>query len=412
MARQSTPLTDSKIRTYKPQDKICILSDGGGLQLKIKPNGSKLWNFNYYHPITQKRVNMGLGSYPDISLRAARETAQQARTLVKSGVDPKEAREQKKAEHVAIVEHTLFNVAQSWFDMKKASITHDYANDIWRSFELHIFPSLKSQPISQISAPEVIAILRNIESKGALETVRRLTQRVNEIMRYAVNHGLIHSNPLEGIKDVFKKPKKQNMAALSPDQLPELMQKLPYVNLKLTTRCLLEWQLHTMTRPKESASAKWSEIDFDNAVWIIPAERMKKRREHRVPLTPQALQILERMKPISGNREHIFPADRDPKKPIHEQTANAALKRMNLTGRTTAHGFRSLASTTLNEQGFEPDLIEAALAHVDDNEVRRAYNRTDFLERRRPMMQWWSEHIQAAAIGTATISGRKALKVV
>ena len=183
-------------------------------------------------------------------------------------------------------------------------------------------------------------------------------------------------------------------------------------SIKRTTRCLIEWQLHTMTRPSEASGAMWKEIDMESKVWTIPSERMKKRRDQRIPLTDQMLAILEVMKPISGHREFVFPSDRDPKKPCNSQTANMALKRMGFAGRLVSHGLRSLASTTLNEQGFDRDLIEAALAHVDDNQVRSAYNRTDYLERRRPMMNWWSEHILEAATGCFSVSNIKQLKVI
>lgn len=226
-------------------------------------------------------------------------------------------------------------------------------------------------------------------------------------MNYSVNCGLVFSNPLSGIKAAFKKPKKENMASLKPEELPELMSAIANASIKRTTRCLLEWQLHTMTRPAEASGARWDEIDLDTKIWSIPPERMKKRREHRIPLTEQALALLETMQPISGHREFVFPSDRDPLKPCNSQTANMALKRMGFAGRLVSHGLRSLASTTLNEQGFE-----AALAHVDDNQVRSAYNRTDYLERRIPMMSWWSGHIDEAAQGSLSVTGRKQLKVI
>lgn len=264
----------------------------------------------------------------------------------------------------------------------------------------------------EINAPQVIGLLKPIEAKGSLETVIRLTQRLNEVMNYATNCGLVQANPLTGIKAAFKKPKKENMAALKPTELPELMGAIANASIKRTTRCLIEWQLHTMTRPSEASGARWEEIDWDEKIWAIPAERMKKRREHRIPLTEQMLELLEVMNPISGHREFIFPSDRAPKKPCNSQTANMALKRMGFAGRLVSHGLRSLASTTLNEQGFESDLIEAALAHVDDNQVRSAYNRTDYIERRRPMMCWWSGHIEEAAKGSLSVTGTKQLKVI
>ena len=223
-------------------------------------------------------------------------------------------------------------------------------------------------------------------------------------MVYAVNTGLIHANPLSGISKAFSTPKAVNLPTLKPEQLPELMATVNGASIKLVTRCLIEWQLHTMVRPAEAAGARWDEIDANKALWEIPAERMKKSRAHIIPLSPQALNLLDILKPLSGHREFLFPADRNPRKPANSQTANMALKRMGFGGRLVSHGLRALASTTLNEQGFDPDVIEAALAHVDQNAIRAAYNRAEYLERRRVMMCWWSDHIEQAAVGNLSLS--------
>ncbi|AQP36666.1 integrase domain-containing protein [Vibrio anguillarum] len=412
MGTRATRLTSKAITNAKPKEKDYVLSDGDGLQLRVRTNGSRLWNFNYRHPITKKRINMGLGAFPELSLANARKKTIEARELVADGIDPKEARDSKLSEMQKELEDTLLNLAKEWFERKKESVTPNYADDIWRSLELHVFPQIANTPVKDIDAPLVIDLLRPIEAKGSLETVKRLSQRLNEIMNYAANCGLVKANPLTGIRAAFKKPKKENMAALAPNELPELMGAIANASIKRTTRCLIEWQLHTMTRPSETAGAKWDEIEWEEKIWTIPAERMKKRREHSIPLTEQMLALLEVMKPISGHREFIFPSDRDPKKPCNSQTANMALKRMGFAGRLVSHGLRSLASTTLNEQGFDRDLVEASLAHVDDNQVRSAYNRTDYLERRRPMMSWWSGHIEEAAKGSLSVTGTKQLKVI
>lgn len=412
MAIKVIPLTDKKIKLAKSAEKDYVLSDGNNLQLRIRANGTKAWNFNYNHPKTKKRINISIGVYPGVSLINARKKAQIYRALLSQDIDPKEDRDTKLNEEKAITKHTVKNVALEWYELKKHDVTEGYAKDIWRSLERHIFPKLENLPISKITAPQVIELLRPIEAKGSLETVKRLTQRMNEIMTYAVNGGLIYANPLSGIRANFKKPKKTHMLALKPEELPELMRAVANASIKLTTRCLIEWQLHTMTRPSESAGAKWDEIDIDNKIWTIPAERMKKRKEHIVPLTDQMLALLEIMKPISAHREFIFPSDRNPRTHANSQTANVALKRMNFGGRLVSHGLRSIASTTLNEQGFESDLIEAALAHVGDNQVRNAYNRTDYLERRRPMMGWWSAHVEEASKGSNSITGLKSLRLL
>ncbi|HCG8094929.1 integrase domain-containing protein [Vibrio parahaemolyticus] len=412
MAKTTQRLTPTQIKNAKAEEKETHLYDGDGLKLRISPNGTKSWLLNYYRPTNGKRANLALGKYPDLSLANARKKALEARELVAQGIDPKEFRDQKKAAQVAISEHTLFYIATEWFEIKKETITPDYAKDIWRSLEMYVFPKIGEIPISHITAPLVIELLKPVEAKGSLETVKRIAQRLNELMNYATNCGFVPANPLTGIKAAFKKPKKESMAALKPDELPELMNAIANASIKRTTRCLIEWQLHTMTRPSEAAGVKWDEVNLETRVWTIPAERMKKRREHRIPLTDEACCLLEVMRPISGSREFIFPSDRDPKKPCNSQSANMALKRMGFANRLVSHGLRSLASTTLNEQGFESDLIESALAHVDDNQVRSAYNRTDYLERRIPMMSWWSKHIIKASQGNLSLTGYKGLKAV
>lgn len=212
-------------------------------------------------------------------------------------------------------------------------------------------------------------------------------------MIYAVNTGLIDANPASGVGMAFEKPKKQNMPTLRPEELPKLMRSLIMSNLSVPTRCLIEWQLLTLVRPSEASGARWVEVDFDKNLWTIPAERMKAKREHIVPLSPQALEILEVMKPISAHREHVFPSRNDPKQPMNSQTANAALKRIGYGGKLVAHGLRAIASTAMNEAGLNSDVIEAALAHIEKNEVRRAYNRSTYLEKRKELMSWWGNFI-------------------
>jgi integrase len=236
--------------------------------------------------------------------------------------------------------------------------------------------------------------LEPIKARGALETVRRLVQRINEIMIYAVNTGLIDANPASGVGMAFEKPKKQNMPTLRPEELPKLMRSLVMSNLSVPTRCLIEWQLLTLVRVLLRLPELDGEIDLESKLWTIPAERMKAKRQHIVPLSPRALDILEVMKPISSHREHVFPSRNDPKQAMNSQTANAALKRIGYGGRLVAHGLRSIASTALNEAEFNSDIIEAALAHYDKNEVRRAYNRSTYLNQRKIMMEWWGDFVK------------------
>jgi len=304
-------------------------------------------------------------------------------------------------------------VAENWFGIKETAITTDYAKDIWRSLELHLFPTLGKYPVASLTAPVVIAVLKKVAEAGNLETVRRLAQRLNEIMTFAVNTGLVHANPLSGIKSAFEKPKREHMPTIKPEELPELMLTLNRANLQMITRALIEWQLHTMTRSNEAAKAEWSEIDIENKLWVIPASRMKMKREHTIPLTNQMLDILTLLENFKRTHSpYLFPSHNAPKKHINTETVNKVLRRIGYQNRLVAHGFRALASTTLNEQEFNPDVIEAALAHVDKNAVRKAYNRAEYLKHRIELMCWWSDHIENSAKGSLSITAEVQLRKV
>jgi len=412
MARITKPLTHTEVSQAKLRDKVYALSDGGGLQLRVKPNGSKLWLLDYHRPYTKKRTSLSFGSFPEVSLAEARDKRKRARELLAKDIDPKEHRDEQSRLNDIAHGNTLEHIALKWLNVKKVTVTADHASDTWRSLELHVFPSLGKVPIHKITAVKTIEALEPIAAKGSLETIKRLCQRLNEIMVYAVNSGIVTGNPLAGISKAFQQPKRQHLPTLEPSQLPTLMATLSQASIKITTRSLIEWQLHTMVRPSEAAGTKWVEIDFDNSLWNIPAERMKQKKAHTVPLTPQSLSLLEMMKSISSKSEFVFPSDRNLRSHTHEQTANTALKRMGFNKKLVAHGLRSIASTALNEQGFDGDVIEAALAHVGKNEVRNAYNRTDYLERRKPVMIWWSEYIEKAATGNLSVASKKGLKLV
>ncbi len=392
-------LTDIKVEKAKKGDKTKILTDAHGLQLRINTSGSKKWLFAYRRPADNKRTSITLGSYPALSLAKARKKALENQELLQDEIDPKQQREQAKQAKEAVVKHKFINVAKDWFKVKQTKVSADYAKDVWRSLELHIFPELGEKITSDIGAPEVIAILKPIAAKGSLETVKRVGQRLNEIMVFAVNVEIIKHNRLAGIKAAFEQPEKENLPAIEPEELPEFLSALEFASIKPVTRLLILWQLHTMTRPVESAMAKWSEIDLENNLWIIPAERMKMKREHIVPLTSQTMAILERLKKISGHRPYLFPADRDPKKHTNSSTANAAIKRMGYKDRLVAHGMRSIASTVLNGHEFNSDVIEICLAHKDTREIRATYNRAKYLKQKRVLLQWWSDYIEAAKNG-------------
>lgn len=413
MARTTKPLNNTQIQQAKPKDKEYNLSDGEGLMLRVKPSGSKLWIFNYYHPHTNKRKAISLGSYPDLSLADVRKVRAHNRALLAKNIDPKDNREQEQLKQKALAEANFKSVAMQWMELHSRKVQAGTMANITRYFEKDVFPHIGNMPIVQLTAPAAIQVLDKIIQRQSHEIARKVARRMNNVMTFAVNAGLIQHNPLSGIKELIPQTKVQNQPCLEPEQLPELMQAIRYSNAKPVTRCLLEWQLHTMTRPAEAAEAEWSEIDFDKQQWQIPAERMKMKSDHIIPLSKQAIAILEAIKPISAHRRYIFPSHHDPRKPANKQSANKALRDMGFTGRQTAHGLRALASTTLNEQGFDPDVIEAALAHKDGNEIRAAYNRAKYLNRRKVMMGWWSERIEQAATGNMTSTNTKqALRLV
>lgn len=394
MARTTRPLTNTEVLRSKAIDKDLTLHDGDGLFMVVKTTGKKLWRFRYQRPATKQRTMMGLGAFPALSLADARRLRADYLSLLANGIDPQLQAEQVTEQQQIALDSIFSTLAANWFALKQASVTPDYAKDIWRSLEKDVFPAIGEIPVQEIKARKLVEALEPIKARGALETVRRLVQRINEIMIYAVNTGLIDANPASGVGMAFEKPKKQNMPTLRPEELPQLMRSLVMSNLSVPTRCLIEWQLLTLVRPSEASGTRWAEIDLDTKLWTIPAERMKAKREHIVPLSPQALEILEVMKPISANREYVFPSRNDPKQPMNSQTANAALKRIGYGRKLVAHGLRSIASTALNEQGFNADVIEAALAHTDRNEVRRAYNRSTYLEKRYKLMDWWGNFVK------------------
>ncbi|MGV6480538.1 integrase domain-containing protein [Pantoea agglomerans] len=394
MARTTRPLTNTEVLRSKATDKDITLHDGDGLFIVVKITGKKLWRFRYQRPATKQRTMMGLGSFPALSLADARRLRADYLSLLANGIDPQTQAEQVIEQQQIALDSVFSTVAANWFALKQASVTDDYAKDIWRSLEKDIFPAIGGIPVQQIKARKLVEALEPIKARGALETVRRLVQRINEIMIYAVNIGLIDANPASGIGMAFEKPKKQNMPTLRPEELPKLMRALMMSNLSVPTRCLIEWQLLTLVRPSEASGARWGEIDLDLKLWTIPAERMKAKREHIVPLSSQALDILEVMKPISSHREYIFPSRNNPKMPMNSQTANAAIKRIGFGGQLVAHGLRSIASTAMNEYAFNSDVIEAALAHCEKNEVRRAYNRSTYLTQRVALMEWWGNYVK------------------
>jgi len=393
MARIAKPLTNTEIKHAKTKDKEYSLSDGQGLQLSIRPSGAKNWLFKYYKPFTKKRTNISFGNYPEVSLVNVRKLRDEARELLARDIDPREHKAKYNRQQQAAHENTLRNIADNWIEVKKSQISESHAAHIFRSLELHVFPKLGHYPIHKIKAVQAIEALKPLSDNDNHDLVKRLCQRLNEIMNYAVNTGIAEHNPLSGITKAFKTGRTIHLPTIKPEGLAEFCETMKKAPTQNDTRALIFWQLHTMVRPSEAAGVRWEEIDIENKLWHIPAERMKKKKAHSVPLTEQTLEILEHMRPLTSHREHVFHSPRSKSKHLNESTVNMVLKRNGYKGVMVAHGMRALASTTLNEAGFDPDVIESALAHADKNEVRAAYNRAEYLERRRTMMVWWSEKI-------------------
>jgi integrase len=399
MPKKIPPLSDAAIRSCKPGTKIITLYDGEGLQLRVLPSGSKAWVFNYVRPYLKTRNNIKLGNYPGFSLVKARETKNQYRQLLTSGIDPQRWLEQQHTQASADAFNTVEYVCRKWFYIKLRSVSECHAFNIRRSFEQHVFPSAGHLSIKTLSAPQIIEILRPLETAQKLETLSRLCQRINELMTWCVNTGLLEVNRLSGIKAAFFSPTHETMKTIMPTELPTLMQRLSTANVSLASRCLIEWQLHTMVRPGEAVSARWQDIDFAKSIWTIPKERMKMQREHTVPLTQHAIGILHIMKKINGASPLVFASPHHSKAHISRDTANNVFRRIGYSKKLVAHGLRALASTALNEHGFNRDWIETALAHIDRNSVRAIYNNAIYIAERRKMMDWWSNYINQAAQG-------------
>ncbi|WP_318471018.1 tyrosine-type recombinase/integrase [Photobacterium leiognathi] len=402
MARSVTRLTDREIKNASATGKEYTLSDGNGLQLRVRKNGTKGWQFRYSDPISKKTQKLSLGVYPELSLANARTKAIEYRELLAQQINPKTFEQHKLQEARKKQNNTFLAVANLWFDRKKENVTPEHAYREWRNLEKYVLPYLSTIPIDDINAPETIEILRPIEQDGKHSTIKRICQSLNQIMDYAVNHGLIHANPLAKIIKVFKKNTVIHMPTIRPEELPEFLEQLnSSKRLLIKTKFLILWQLHTMTRPKEAATARWDEIDFKNKLWTIPADKMKQRKDHRVPLTQQSMDILNMMRPLSEGSEYIFSGEKNFKSHVSLFTANAAIKRtLGYKDKLVAHGLRAIASTALHEHGFDSLLIEACLSHADQNEVRASYNRSDYLEQRKEIMIWWSAYIEEAAQGS------------
>ena len=356
MAKIITPLSDTQVKQAKSKEKEYNLADGNGLQLRVRPNGSKLWILKYSQPYTKKRTNLGLGKYPDVSLSKARKQRDEARRLLADNIDPKDHRIEQAQQKKEAIENTFGVVAQKWLDLKRSQVKEETANHAWRGLQRHVLPTLANVPLDNIKPKAIITLLTPIANKGSLETVKRLYRNINEIMRLGVAQGIIEINYLADITKLFAAPKKTNMATIKPERLPELMTALKDANLLRTTRCLVHWQLHTMTRPIEAATTRWEDIDLENKVWVIPAERMKMKKPHTIPLTEQTLELLETIRSMSDGKKYLFTNHRDPSKHANSQSVNMALKRMGFAGELAIFSlkYHRISKTKIPFKNFTP----------------------------------------------------------
>jgi integrase len=400
------PLTDTQIKTIKPGAKATKHADEKGLFLLVTPSGGKLWRLKYR--IDGKEKLLALGAYPDVSLKAARDRRDEARKQIAAGTDPSAAKQAQKAERIAQVE-TFEATAREWFERERAALSWapGHADKIIQRLEKDVFPWLGKMPVADVKPMDVLTCCQRIADRGAADTAYRAKQNIGQAMRYAVATGRAERDPTADLRGVVKKPKAEHFAAItSPAEVGALLRAMDAFKGTLVVQSALRLAPLVFVRPGELRGAQWAEIDFEREEWRIPAERMKRRREHIVPLSQQALAILKDLHPLTGHRQHVF-VGRDPKKPMSEATLNAALRRMGYDTKTeiTGHGFRAMARTILHEElGIDRDVIEHQLAHRVPDALGEAYNRTKFLKDRKTMMQRWADYLDRLKLGADVIA--------
>ena len=396
MAKKVHQLVDTEIKKAKSADKPYTLTDGGGLFLLISTTGSKSWRFNYYHPITKKRTKMALGFYPTIGLSKARSLRDEYKKLLANHIDPQEHLKAEKQEKLHANQNTFLVIAEQWKLKKSAEIKGATLKNHWRRLELYAFDTLGNLPIAQIKPLQVTEMVKPLFQRGVNATGVSLLQTINEIMRFAVNRGIIEFNKCADIADTFVKVKSIHHPTIRPEHLPEFFAALRDSNADLIIKSLIKFLLLTIARPQEATNAKWSEIDFEQSLWHIPAERMKMKQAFTIPLSKQAIAILKKLQPITGRSPYIFQSTKKPSQPIGKQIANNNIKQMGYKGVLTSHGLRSIANTYLSEKftDINIEIIEACLSHKSQNQVRNAYNRSTYLEQRKPLMNDWGNFVE------------------
>lgn len=398
-------LTDLECKTATPKDKPYRLFDGGGLYLEVLPSGAKYWRLKYRHAGKEKRL--ALGVYPTVSPRKARTDAAREKEKLRDGRDPSAERRAHKATAKVAAENSLEAVAREWLALRAAEFTPKHIAKVQGQLEGNLFPWLGDRPIAELRAPELLAALRRIEARGAIHTAKRAHQYVGQIFRYAIATGRCERDISGDLKGALVPEKQRHRAAITdPAKVGELLRALDGYQGSLATRCALLLIPLVFVRPGELRHAEWAEIDLNRAEWNIPGEKMKMRQPHLVPLSQQAVAILKEIQPLTGGGRYVFPSLRGGERPLSDNTINAALRRMGFDTREemTAHGFRAMARTILDEVlGFRPDYIEHQLAHAVRDPNGRAYNRTAHLAERRKMMQGWADYLDKLKAGAEVI---------
>lgn len=380
-----------QIRRAKPEAKAYTLGDGQGLSLLVEPNGSKSWRFRYRYAGKPKMISLGV--YPTITLAEARARRDEARKIVAEGKNPSEVRKEQKLALRIQSENAFEKIAREWHQMKSAKWSAGYASDIIEAFQNDIFPYVGTRPVGEIKPLELLNVLRKIEKRGALEKMRKVRQRCSEVFRYAIATGRAEFNPAADLSSALEVHKSNHFPFLKSDEIPDFLRALDSYAGSRLVQIATKLLMVTGVRTIELRAALWQEFDLDNAIWEIPAERMKMRRPHLVPLSTQALGFLNELKSMTGNYRYVFPGRNDPNKPMSEASVNQLIKRIGYAGKLTGHGFRHTLSTILHENGFNTAWIEMQLAHVDKNTIRGVYNHAQYIENRKKMMQWYSDFI-------------------
>ncbi len=387
----SKGLTDIIAKNIKPKDKIFRIFDERGLYLEINPNGGKYWRFKYR--FDGKEGRLAFGVYPELSLKEARDKRDEARKKIKNGINPSEEKKLAKLTRMINTDNSFENVAREWHDKQKDRYTPKHYKIVLKRLETDVFPLLGSRPIGQIKAPELLVTIQKIEKRGAIDLAHRVIQTAGQIFRYAIATGRAERDISADLRGALTVRKKVNHANLKEDDLPEFLQKLNQYHGEPRTKLALQMLVLTFVRTAELRGMRWEEINLETKEWHIPAERMKMREKHIVPLSKQVIELLNQIRKLHNNPDFVFPSHINPNKPISENTLIYAIYRMGYHSKATAHGFRATASTILNEKNFRADVIEKQLAHGERNKVRASYNHAQYLPERKEMMQWWADYL-------------------